>query len=64
FERAAPTASGRTTRLRAVAGDDSLASLEGMVAQLRTAVQQRDRYRAMLEKIAELIRDELGEGDD
>ncbi len=63
--RAAPAnGAGRTSRSRAAAAaeGDVLGSLEMMITQLKTAVQERDRYRITLEKIADLIRAELADG--
>lgn len=54
--------SNRTSRARAgatAASGGTLSSLEGMIADLKLAVLERDRYRATLEKIAELIKIEL-----
>lgn len=51
--------SQRTTRASAAAKGGALSSLEEMIADLKLAVQERDRYRATLEKIAELIKIEL-----
>ena len=51
--------SQRTTRASAGAKGGALSSLEEMIADLKLAVQERDRYRATLEKIAELIKIEL-----
>jgi hypothetical protein len=54
--------SDRTSRARDLAADSpSMASLESMIADLKTAVQERDRYRETLERIAEMIRVELGD---
>ena len=54
--------SSRTARARAAARRGSAeptVSLEGMIDELKTAVRERDRYRAILEKVAALIRAEL-----
>ena len=51
--------SQRTTRANATANGGALSSLEEMIADLKLAVQERDSYRATLEKIAELIKIEL-----
>jgi hypothetical protein len=48
--------SSRTSRAKAL---DPAAGLEAMIEDLRTAVQERDRYRAVLEKITEMIRAEI-----
>ncbi len=54
--------SQRTTRVgvaATAANGGTLSSLEEMIADLKLAVQERDRYRATLEEIAELIKIEL-----
>jgi hypothetical protein len=65
--RAAGFAAGgdgaRTSKARVAASarnsGSALSSFEEMIGNLKTAVEERDRYRETLEKIAELIREEL-----
>jgi len=51
--------SNRAERAQAALSSDPAAGLEAMINDLRTAVQERDRYRAILEKITTLIQAEL-----
>jgi hypothetical protein len=52
--------STRADRARAAASrDDAATGLESMIEDLRTAVKERDRYHAVLQKITDLIRAEL-----
>lgn len=54
--------SSRTTRARAgaiAAEGSSLSSLDSMISDLKNVVQERDCYRATLEKIAQMIQHEL-----
>jgi hypothetical protein len=52
--------STRANRARAAASrDDAATGLESMIEDLRTAVKERDRYHAVLQKITDLIRAEL-----
>ena len=54
--------SSRAKRARALpSSSDALGPLEGMIENLKAAVRERDRYRAVLQRIAEQIQDELGE---
>ena len=53
------TARARKTAAKVAAKGDPAAALESMIENLKTAVRERDSYRAALEKIAGLIRDEL-----